>query len=40
MGGTMMSSQRDPKSIQETADALVVIRANEALARPFGIVDP
>jgi methyltransferase (TIGR00027 family) len=35
-----MSSQHDPRSIQETADALVVIRANEALAGPFGIVDP
>ena len=34
------SSQRDPKSIQVTADALVVIRANEALAGPFGIFDP
>ena len=32
--------QSDPRSIQVTADALVVIRADETLAGPFGVVDP
>ena len=36
----MMNGERDPKSIQATADALVVLRANEALTGPFGIADP
>lgn len=34
------TDRSNPQSIQVTADALVVIRSNETLAEPFGVVDP
>jgi len=35
-----MSSICDATSIQETADSLVIIRADTTLAKPFGVDDP
>jgi methyltransferase (TIGR00027 family) len=35
-----MNTSCDPTSIQETADSLVIIRADVNLAKPFGVDDP